>query len=303
MALPFTVIGGYLGAGKTTVVNRLLADAHGRRLVVLVNDFGDIGVDAALIEADDGDTMSFANGCVCCSLADGFAAALGRLRERADRFDHVVVEVSGVGNPRAVAQWGRTPGFELDGVLVLADATEIQRQLADPYVGETVAAQLAGADLIVLTKLDLVDPPAAAQARGAIGAHSDAPVAAGPIGLDAALSAADPAAVPASGGDAPHATHETRTIAVDRPIARATLDALLADRPDGVVRVKGLVRLVGDDDPVVVQVVGRRVEITRRSAGGAGVRAALVAVALPGTSAEQLDAWARAVEGSDPGEA
>ena len=303
MALPFTVIGGYLGAGKTTLVNRLLVDAHGRRLAVLVNDFGDIAVDAALIEADDGDTISFANGCVCCSLADGFATALGRLRERADRFDHVVVEVSGVGNPRAVAQWGRTPGFELDGVLVLADATEIPRQLADPYVGETVAAQLAAADLVVLTKLDLVDPPAAALARSTIGAHTVAPVAAGPIGLDAVVSAAPSTSVPAPEGDPLHATHDTRTIAVDRPIARVALDTFLADRPDGVVRVKGLVRLVGDDDPVVVQVVGRRVEITPRSAGGVAVRAALVAVALPGTPAEQLDAWAGAFERSDRGKA
>jgi G3E family GTPase len=303
VALPFTVIGGYLGAGKTTLVNRLLAHAHGRRLVVLVNDFGDIAVDAALIEADDGDTISFANGCVCCSLADGFAVALARLRERSDRFDHVVVEVSGVGNPRGVAQWGRTPGFELDGVLVLADATEIQRQLADPYVGETVAAQLAAADLVVLTKLDLSDPPAAARARATIAGHTDAPVVSGPIGFDAVVSVADPAAVLTPGEDAPHATHETRTIAADRPIARAALDAFLADRPDGVVRVKGLVRLVGGDDPVVVQVVGRRVEITARSVGGSDARAALVAVAVPGTPTDRLDAWVEAFEASDPAEA
>lgn len=303
MALPFTVIGGYLGAGKTTLVNRLLADAHGRRVVVLVNDFGDIAVDAALIEADDGDTMSFANGCVCCSLADGFASALGRLRERADRFDHVVVEVSGVGNPRAVAQWGRTPGFELDGVLVLADATAIQRQLADPYVGETVAAQLAAADMVVLTKLDLADPRAAAGARSTVGGRTDAPVVPGPIGFDAVLSVAPSAAVSDWDGSARHAVHVTRTIAVDGPIAPARLDTFLVDRPDGVVRVKGVVRLIGENTPVVVQVVGRRVEVTPARAGRLEAPAALVAVALPGTSLDQLDAWVAALQDSDPGPA
>lgn len=300
MTLPFTVIGGYLGAGKTTLVNRLLTEAEGRRLVVLVNDFGDIAVDAALIEADDGDTISFANGCVCCSLADGFAAALARLRERSERFDHVVVEVSGVGNPRSVAQWGRTPGFELDGVLVLADATGIRRQLADPYVDETVAAQLAAADLVVLTKLDLADATDAALARTAIGDHTDAPIVSGPIGFDAVVDPTSPTAAPA-GAPSIHATHLTRTVAVDRPITRAALDSFLADRPDGVVRVKGVVRVSGEDTPAVVQVVGRRAEVTSASPGQAEAVDALLAVALPGTSAHELDTWVAVLTESDPG--
>ncbi len=301
VTLPFTVVGGYLGAGKTTLVNRLLSDAHGRRVVVLVNDFGDIAVDAALIEADDGDTISFANGCVCCSLADGFAAALGRLREQAHRFDHVVVEVSGVGNPRSVAQWGRTPGFSLDAVLVLADATAIERQLDDPYVGETVVAQLAAADLIVLTKLDLADPAVATVARVAIAAHSDAPVVAGLVGFDAVLSATTGAA-PVPEGTAPHVAHQTRTIRVDRPITREELDAFLADRPRGVVRVKGILRLTAPDVAVVVQVVGRRSEITPAPAGAGDRPAALVAVALPEAPPADLDAWVATLAGPDPGE-
>jgi G3E family GTPase len=300
VTLPFTVIGGYLGAGKTTLVNRLLSNAEGRRVVVLVNDFGDIAVDAALIEADEGDTISFANGCVCCSLADGFAAALGRLRERPDRFDHVVVEVSGVGDPRSVAQWGRTPGFELDGVVVLADAVGIQQQLADPYVGETVAAQLAAADLVVLTKLDLVGEIDAETARSSIGEHSDAPVLSGPIGFDAVVSLPS-AAARMSGANDGHATHLTRSVAAARPIDRVALDAFLATRPDSVVRVKGVVRLVGEEAPVVVQVVGRRVEVTPASPGQAEAGAALIAVAIPDSSEDELDAWVGALMRSEAG--
>ena len=97
--LPLLVVGGYLGAGKTTLVNALLADPQGQRIAVLVNDFGEIGIDEGLLAADDGDVLSLANGCVCCSLADGFADALDRVRTMAGRLDRVVVEVSGVGAP------------------------------------------------------------------------------------------------------------------------------------------------------------------------------------------------------------
>jgi G3E family GTPase len=108
--IPLTVLGGYLGAGKTTLLNRLLADPKGRRLGVIVNDVGEISVDVALVAEADGDTIGLTNGCVCCSLADGFLGALDRLREPHRGIDHIVVEVSGVGDPWKVAQWGRTPG-------------------------------------------------------------------------------------------------------------------------------------------------------------------------------------------------
>lgn len=296
MPLPFTVIGGYLGAGKTTLVNRLLANAAGRRIVVLVNDFGDIAVDAALIEADAGDTISFANGCVCCSLADGFAAALGRLRERSDRFDHVVVEVSGVGNPRSVAQWGRTPGFALDSVVVLADATTIREQVVDQYVGETIVAQLEAADLVVLTKRDLVDDADEAAISEAIAAWTDAPVVADPVAFESLLVST---AGVAGSGPPPerHATHLTRTAAGVSPMTREELQQIVAGRPDGVVRVKGVVHLIGDDGRVVVQVVGRRVEIAPASIHQAGSRPTVVAIAVPGTSEHQLDEWIAGFDG------
>lgn len=294
MALPFTVIGGYLGSGKTTLVNRLLADAGGRRILVMVNDFGDIAVDAQLVDGNDGDTISFANGCVCCSLADGFAAGLARVRARSDRFDHIVVEVSGVGDPRSVAQWGRTPGFALDAIIVLADAERIRDQVADPYVGETVVAQLAAADLVALTKLDLVDDQQEEAAGAAIAAATDAPVVRHPVPLE--WVPAPPLGRPRARAG-PHATHLTRTAVIARPLAREQLLRLLADRPEGVVRVKGIVPLVDEDDPVVVQVVGRRVEVTPASLHRFEAPPAIVAVAVPGTSEDRLDGWIGALEG------
>ena len=155
--LPLTVVGGYLGAGKTTLINALLADPAGERIAVLVNDFGDIDIDARLMDSDDADVMSLTNGCICCSLADGFAEALDRIRDLAGRIDRVVIEVSGVGDPRKVAQWGHVPGFTLDGVVVLVDAETVRERSRDRYVGETVLSQLAGADLVVVTRADLLD--------------------------------------------------------------------------------------------------------------------------------------------------
>jgi G3E family GTPase len=157
--IPLTVLGGYLGAGKTTLLNRLLADPRGRRLGVIVNDVGEISVDVALVAETDGDTIGLTNGCVCCSLADGFLGALDRLSEPDRGIDHVVVEVSGVGDPWKVAQWGRTPGFVLDTVVVLADAETVVSRADDRWVGETVRAQLAGADVVLLTRLDLSEDP------------------------------------------------------------------------------------------------------------------------------------------------
>ncbi|MEX0741556.1 MAG: GTP-binding protein, partial [Phycisphaeraceae bacterium] len=155
-AIPLTVIGGYLGAGKTTLLNQLLRHNAGRRLAVVVNDFGSINIDAALIAQHDGETMSLANGCICCSLANGFLTVLTQLKDRPDPPEHIIVEASGVADPLKIAQYGHLPGFCLDGVIVLADAETVRRRSRDKYVGRTVIRQLRGADLLVLTKPDLV---------------------------------------------------------------------------------------------------------------------------------------------------
>ena len=98
-ALPFTVLGGFLGSGKTTLLNRLLNLTKETRYAVLVNDFGELNIDERLITAHDGETIALANGCMCCSMADGFVSALTTVMERADQFDQMIVEASGVSNP------------------------------------------------------------------------------------------------------------------------------------------------------------------------------------------------------------
>lgn len=155
--IPLTVIGGFLGAGKTTFLNRLLASGR-TRCAVLVNDFGEVNIDAALIKSHDGTTMSLTNGCVCCSIGSGFLDTLGRLLDSGEPFERIVIEASGVGDPWRIAEIALVdPALRLDGVVVLADAGRIGTLIDDRKVGDTVRNQFAKCDVVLLSKSDLVD--------------------------------------------------------------------------------------------------------------------------------------------------
>lgn len=159
--LPAVVIGGYLGAGKTTLVNHLLRQAGGRRIAVLVNDFGEVNIDADLIEGAEAGVLSLAGGCLCCSFGDDLVGTLTGLRRRDPAPDVVLIELSGVALPAAVLRSVRlASGIEVAGTLVLADGAEIRRQAGDRYVGDTVRQQLREADWVLVNKTDLLDAPA-----------------------------------------------------------------------------------------------------------------------------------------------
>ncbi|SVE58058.1 uncharacterized protein METZ01_LOCUS510912, partial [marine metagenome] len=124
-ALPFTVLGGFLGSGKTTLLNRLLNLTTQTRYAVLVNDFGELNIDEHLIAQHDGETIALANGCMCCSMADGFISTLATVMDRADQFDQMVVEASGVSNPRRIMDIAKLdPGLSPNGAIVLVDAPQ-----------------------------------------------------------------------------------------------------------------------------------------------------------------------------------
>ena len=156
--LPFTVIGGFLGAGKTTMLNHLLENAGGTRFAVLVNDFGELNIDERLITRHDGETIALANGCMCCSMADGFISALSAVMDRADQFDQLVVEASGVSNPRRIMDIATLdPGLIPNGSIVLVDASQLLIQLDDTLIEDAVVTQLKEADILVVNKTGLVD--------------------------------------------------------------------------------------------------------------------------------------------------
>lgn len=156
---PVSIIGGFLGAGKTTLLNHLLRTHPGQRVALLINDFGAVNIDAALITSRDADTIALTNGCVCCSLGDDLSQALMGIIAADPPFDSVIVEASGVSDPGRMAQLVRAaPELQLDAITVVVDAEVISALLQDVRLRDTVVAQLTSADLLVLNKTDLVAP-------------------------------------------------------------------------------------------------------------------------------------------------
>lgn len=296
--VPYTVLGGYLGAGKTTLLNQLLRANAGARLAVIVNDFGDIGIDAELIANRDRDTINLTNGCVCCSASDGLANVLDGLRASSDDIDHVIVEASGVSDPVRIGNYAAPFGFELRGVIVLADAEQVRSRSVDKYVGDTVIGQLRGADMLVLTKTDLVEQSQLDEVRAWLrGTAPGTPIlesTKGNISTDIVLGDLGPTPDSPIAG-APHSV-DYDTWSHDRagPIDRPTLEAFISSLPEGVLRAKGFVHL--SDDPErrhVLQIVGRRVSLMRDTQRVAREehRTRLVVIAAPGTlDHERLDA-------------
>ena len=301
--LPLTVIGGYLGAGKTTLLNRLLTNPDGQRIAVLVNDFGEIDIDGRLLDSATDNVLRLANGCICCSVADNFAETLETVRGFADRIDRVVVEVSGVGQPHKVAQWGHSPGFSPDGIVVLVDPLSILSRATDPYIGDTVISQVTWADLVVISRTDVagVDELEATEAwldnvTGATVLRAPIPAAvllgpaSRPLGVDYCLSGEEPD--PGSSTPEPqHADHVTLSRRLDGPISRPSIATWTRARPSGVIRAKGLVR-VNDrpNDRTVLQICGSSTMVSVDGPWDDG-EDAVVAIALPGTPRAALVKW------------
>ena len=253
MTLPLTILGGYLGAGKTTLINKLLAGRHGKRLTVLVNDFGAINIDAGLIAEHDGDTISLANGCACCQLQDDALKQLQELAAMPEPPDHILVEASGAGEPARLAYLGfGVSGLQLSGIYVAIDAETIATKQHDKFTGKLVKRQIAQADFCLLTKADLTEDDGAA-AHGIIGGLTDAPIAepddkvladmlsGAPFSLRSSALRLDEADLsrrnPIEGWMKADELFDSFTLTADAPLDLEKLTALLDTLP--LVRAKG----------------------------------------------------------------
>jgi cobalamin biosynthesis protein CobW len=301
--VPCTVVTGFLGAGKTTLIRHVLENAGGRRLAILVNEFGDVGIDGEILKGcgiescPEENIVELANGCICCTVADDLVPALDRILRREPRVDHILIETSGLALPKPLVQAFQWPGVRsrvtVDSVVAVVDgpalaegrvandlaALQAQRA-ADPSlehddpVEEVFGDQVACADLIVLSKSDLLDDDALARARERVSRHLGRAVkiVAGVHGrvdpaalLGLALAVEDDIANRRTAhDDEPEHDHDdfasfvVELPAVARPEELAARVAAAAEAAY-VLRVKGFAEVAGKPMRLLVQAVGPRV--------------------------------------------
>ncbi len=256
MSIPVTILGGYLGAGKTTLINRLLAKENGQRLAVFVNDFGEINIDAALIESRDDNVVALTNGCVCCSIGDDLGKAVFDLLQSATPTDHIIIEASGAADPSRVAGYAHGDArLEAPYVITIADAETVRTRSKDKFVGKLVQRQIKSGHLIALSKTDLVDDQDAETVRRWVSEMTPAAPVIDAKDLTDLLSREPTETVSDLDHDAlPHFT--TFSFKTDLAVFRDRFEAVASNLPAEIWRAKGLVTF--PDGQYVFQKVGQR---------------------------------------------
>jgi G3E family GTPase len=288
--IPVTVLTGFLGSGKTTLLNRLLDHAGGRRLGVLLNDFGQIAIDARLLQSRDQDVVELANGCICCTVRDDVVPALARLLDRGPAPQAIVVETSGLADPAPLARQLLAPSLQavvrLDAVVTVVDAANFDRALD---YAESTYGQITCADLLLLNKVDLVAPSTADRverglqdlnptARRVRCVRAKVPPALVLDWADGSLRAGVPEAhepIPAATARLlPHGPHGDRFRAVSlrlaQPLDLQKLGRWLDGLPPAVFRAKGVLHLADVPCRVVLHLVGGRWTVTAGAPWAAG---------------------------------
>ncbi len=295
--IPATVVTGFLGAGKTTLIRNLIARARGRRIAVIVNEFGDMGFDGALLaDCDDADCrpdhiVELTNGCICCTVAEEFLPTMEALLARSPAPDHIVIETSGLALPQPLVRAFSWPTVKhrvtVDGVVTVVDAAAVAAQSGvlvpqaaapdhDDPVEELFHDQLVCADLVVLGKSDLVSDDLLRSVKATVAGEARPgtailPSRAGGLPPEVLLGLAAASEVNMNGRESHHELEgeahdhdDFISLVVDPGVAagvddlRARVHHVLA--LDGVLRVKGRVAVAGKTAPLVVQGVGPRVE-------------------------------------------
>lgn len=281
MSVPVLVVTGFLGAGKTTFINDLLVHADGQRIAAIVNDFGSINIDAALLERATDTVVGLKNGCICCSLQGDLLRTLRTVLDTGPP-DLIVVEASGVADPGGIVQALMDPVLvgttSLDGVVCIADAEDLlagETRWRDPLW----QSQVRGADMIQLVKVAGAEEEVSALAarlaafarRPVFGADGGSVEIAGLLGAAAGRDVARATSAPAATRFATlHWRH-------DGAIAMAEFQAVIQRLAPGLLRAKGFLTVTGASAPrIVFQMVGRRASVTPGDGMGQGCQLVLI---------------------------
>ena len=274
--IPVTVLTGYLGAGKTTLLNRILSEQHGQRYAVIVNEFGEIGIDNDLVVGADEEVFEMNNGCICCTVRGDLIRILSGLMKRKDKFDAILVETTGLADPSPVVQTFFVDDdvkekTRLDSVTTVVDAKHILLRLKDAREAEE---QIAFADQIILNKTDLVTKEELARVEKAIRALNPiAPIhhthrceidlekvlGRNAFDLSRALEL-EPHLLDADGHEHEHES-DIRSVSLSSSLplngdkVTAWLQALLQQQGQNILRTKGILDIKGREDRLVFQAV------------------------------------------------
>lgn len=296
-----TVVSGFLGAGKTTLLNRIAQQPQHGRMAVIVNDFGELNIDAAIIAEVTDAVFSLQNGCICCTVQEDLLAQLVSLSQMRPRLDRIVIECSGVSDPQRIVQTLGYPQLKahlyLDTVITLVDASGYST--LEGEFARLSRAQVACADLVLLNKADLVSAAELQRLRAEIGARTR---------VISTVQAQIPDALllgernPRNGLTPVPAPHhelfESWTWQGTQALPAKALRDWLGQLPKDLFRLKGLVHLQGNDQPFWLQHVGNRSQFTLAGGEHAQDSSQLVFIARRGSELrERLETQLQQIQG------